>query len=159
MAASATERAASSSKLAPTISPGSKSYRQSISYPDTPAICIGVNQSSRSPLKGRPTPPAQPQGGLFAFYLPPPVRIPTARELFEKDAPTTKERLQAIKPVEALAPPLDEGSYMTPRMRFREKSKGTEAVVAGGIAKGTKAGTRVKGLTKFFDQFNDVLSA
>ena len=54
-----------------------------------------------------------------------------------------------------------EEAYVTPRMRFIEKSKAAQAsaAAAGAIAQGSKRGSRVAGFAAYFEQFNDALSA
>jgi len=141
-------------KVASPMAPSSISYRPA-AYPETPAVCIGVNQQSRSPVKGR-APVAQPTGGLFAFYLPPPKKPPPSdRDRYEKDLPTVQDRLASLKSAEALGVrTLDEETYVTPRISFREKSMAHPVV----ISKEGKT-NRVKGFAKFFEQFTDALSA
>ena len=100
---------------------------------------------------------AQPVGGLFSFYLPPPRAPPTARERFDLDLPTETDQLAKLTSADALAPPLDDTTYVTPRQSFREKSKANVAPAA--ISKDAKAGSRVKGFAAFFEQFSEALSA
>jgi len=145
-------------------------------YPDTPSIMIGVNQSSRSPLKmEKPIaagPPPQPTGGLFHFYLPPLASTagnpPTARDRFVKNLDTEQERLAAVKKSDELITPLSDEHYVTPRAKMRENMReksrltprGTVAEVAdGAIAKAEQRGSRVAAYRAFFEQFTEALSA
>ena len=65
------------------------------------------------------------------------------------------------KAADSYVQPLMEEAYVTPRMRFIEKSKAAQAsaAAAGAIAQGSKRGSRVAGFAAYFEQFNDALSA
>lgn len=127
-------------------------------YPATPAISIGVNQASRSPsrMSGRSLSSPTPAGGLFSFSIPAASasKALSAREKFELTSRSDYKKRDLI-PLDKLGvTDLSAEEYVTPRSQLGDDAKRGGAELKVTI---TKAGgaSRIKGLSKFFEQFSD----
>jgi len=124
-------------------------------YPDTPKVSIGVNQSSRSPARDRPVTSPTPSGGLFSFSIPTSSisKQLTARERFQLSERSDYKKKE-LKALTALGvSELSEETYVTPRAQLDDKSKADTNVKVRINKEGPK---RMKGLTAFFEQFNEL---
>ena len=125
-------------------------------FPETPSVCIGVNQGARSPAKsGRGSVPSPtPAGGLFSFAIPAGSisRQLTARERYELTERSDYQRKE-LKPLEVLGvKDITDEEYVTPRNQLDDKDKPNASVRPKVYKEGPR---RLKGLTAFFEQFGD----
>lgn len=142
--------------------PASMSYRatdekiRTQRYPDTPAISIGVNQSSRSPSRmsaasGLKSP--TPAGGLFSFSIPAASvsKALTARERFELTSRADYRKKEVIPLDQLGVSEITQEEYVTPRAQIPDPAAHDVKVTISKVG----GASRIKGLSKFFEQFSD----
>ena len=142
--------------------PASMSYRatdekiRTQRYLDTPAISIGVNQSSRSPSRmsaasGLKSP--TPAGGLFSFSIPAASvsKALTARERFELTSRADYRKKEVIPLDQLGVTEITQEEYVTPRAQIPDPAAHDVKVTISKVG----GASRIKGLSKFFEQFSD----